>query len=1136
MTRSVLRWLLVALFLLQGHNPAFADDTCVFAVTANDVPPNVVFLLDNGAEMEQILWHSGYNKDANYAVGGSVFTNSGGYVVQKSGNKYNLYPIQADLTIGTTGLLPDPESSSNTFTFNGRTITLPFVPSAAVDASGIKDNASRFRYSTNYLNWLFYGPYAGNGSDLPSKSRFYSAKQAIFAVARQTANRAKFGIYSFTSTTNGASNVQPLGMVVTTPLVSPSSSNVLDSSFANNINNMGTVTYSPLAEGLATIGGYFNSPSSGVVDLYCQRNFALVVTPGVSSADLGYAVGTRPSSFIDHDGDGRDSGDPRTLVIDGVSHTIPIGPNGSTWLDDVAHFMATNDMVSYRTGIQYVNTYTVGFMGSEGGRRFLINTSNNGNDNKNLYDSTDPEYGKYHFEAASPEGLAQSLIDALNAILEKTNAFAAPVVPITRTTSGNRLYMSFFTPNSKSIFWEGNVVKLGLNTNLEIVDKNGNLATYPNGALKDTIEPFWATVDWADTTKANGVLNTARNIYSYLGSSTALTNASNQFTTSNASLTAAVLGNPTHTTAQIISYVRGADVFDEDGDAIITENRKLITGDVLHSEPLVHQYIHSSGTLTLTDISGTFQVGENIRGSKGGYATITSVGGGAVNYSALKSPFTKDEQITGLISEAEATIGAEPDVTMIYYGANDGMLHAVRDTNGTEAWGFIPPNQLARLKLMVESTSHQYYVDASPKIYLYDINGNGFIDAGDKVILVSGERKGSTGYFALDVTDPEAPLFLWRINQSSEATSTLPAAARATPVVPQLGESWSEPRFGKVKTSAADTVGTPVFVVGGGYSGTNSFGKAVLVINALTGQPVKIFENASVGTNITAMNYSIPSAVRAMDTDRNGFLDKIYVGDMGGQVWRIGRFDVDELGNDIDFPKANENINDWQGQKLFAAGCNEANCTDAIDNNANGLIDEWRKFFYPPTVTLEVGHDLVLIGSGDRENPCSWFTLDEMYAIRDDHSLLPVSVPPPAAWTRSDLTDVTLSAPLDPSKKGWLFSLAPGEKVLAESTVFAGRFYFTTFTPNNDSCVPGGAATLYELSYNSGELLESIVLGGGIPSRPVVVISDTAAAMFISVGSANPDAESPSTTAAILKPETPPLGLNLHNIWWKEGD
>ena len=44
----------------------YADDTCTFMTTANDIPPNIVILLDNGASMEEIVWHSGYNNSVDY--------------------------------------------------------------------------------------------------------------------------------------------------------------------------------------------------------------------------------------------------------------------------------------------------------------------------------------------------------------------------------------------------------------------------------------------------------------------------------------------------------------------------------------------------------------------------------------------------------------------------------------------------------------------------------------------------------------------------------------------------------------------------------------------------------------------------------------------------------------------------------------------------------------------------------------------------------------------------------------------------------------------------------------------------------------------------------------------------------------
>ena len=91
-------------------------------------------------------------------------------------------------------------------------------------------------------------------------------------------------------------------------------------------------------------------------------------------------------------------------------------------------------------------------------------------------------------------------------------------------------------------------------------------------------------------------------------------------------------------------------------------------------------------------------------------------------------------------------------------------------------------------------------------------------------------------------------------------------------VIPELGQSWSEPEFGRVKTTDADTSGTAVFFIGGGYSAGNSAGKAVLAIDVFTGAVVKKFT--------TGMNYSVASNVKIVDADHNGFVDKVYVGDL----------------------------------------------------------------------------------------------------------------------------------------------------------------------------------------------------------------------------------------------------------------
>jgi type IV pilus assembly protein PilY1 len=576
---------------------------------------------------------------------------------------------------------------------------------------------------------------------LPDKSRFYYAKKALMTVAKLAANQVQFGIHNFTSNADGASNVQPLKMVVQEPLATFPEDNILSSEYINNINNMATVTYSPLAEGLSSVAGYYGSPSAGVVGEYCQKNFVIVVSSGISSEDQAPASQSTPASLSDYDNDAAAGGVGEGNIKENETiYSIPIKQNGSTYLDDVAYYLYSNDVVGYQHGHQNVMTYTIGFMGDHLGNLYLKNTSNNGNGNLNLYDTTHEEYGKYHYEAQDPDELSSVLLAAIKDILSGTSSFTAPVVPVTRTTSGNRIYMAFFKPQEGN-FWEGNVTKFAIADDNSIIDANGNPATWPNGAIRGDAIPYWQTKDWADPTKTNYIHNASRNIYTYLGDNEDLTASSNAFIPPpvNLELTTTVLGNPTHTVTEIIDYVRGADVFDEDGDSDTTENRIVITGDVLHSEPLVLNYLYPDGS------------------SK----------------------------------------------TMVYFGSNDGMLHAVLDetdpdvdienneTNyGTEAWAFIPPDQLHRLKDMVEGLNHQYYVDASPKAYFYDVNADGLIDVMDKIILICGERKGGSSYFALDVTNPLAPKYLWRIDQISSKTGTLELIDTSIYTNPTYGGSF----------------------------------------------------------------------------------------------------------------------------------------------------------------------------------------------------------------------------------------------------------------------------------------------------------------------------------------------------------
>jgi type IV pilus assembly protein PilY1 len=148
----------------------------------------------------------------------------------------------------------------------------------------------------------------------------------------------------------------------------------------------------------------------------------------------------------------------------------------------------------------------------------------------------------------------------------------------------------------------------------------------------------------------------------------------------------------------------------------------------------------------------------------------------------------------------------------------------------------------------------------------------------------------------------------------------------------------------------------------------------------------------------------------------------------------------------------------------------------------------------------------------------------------------PLSTPP--ALSSSGATDVDSNGYDD---EGWYIQLATGEKVLAENSIFYKRLYITSFTPNNDPCLPGGVGKLYALNYLTGSATtlfsssRSIEIGGGIPSKPVIVINASgSSSMFISVGSTNPDATSESFEAGILKVDPLAPTINFFYLWWLE--
>ena len=429
---------------------------------------------------------------------------------------------------------------------------------------------------------------------------------------------------------------------------------------------------------------------------------------------------------------------------------------------------------------------------------------------------------------------------------------------------------------------------------------------------------------------------------------------------------------------------------------------------------------------------------------------------------------------------------------VIIVGANDGMLHAFNAETGAEEWAFIPNSLLGSLKN--SATRHTYYVDSSPKVtdvwFYSDSNLSGITKTRDewKTVLISGLRKGGKHYFALDVTDTLNPRYLWEFPKATDSAT-----------LAKLGQSWSEPAIGRIRIQ----VGTELYerwvaFIGGGFDNTNVTGKAFFVIDIKTGDILAEF------SGLPGMDYSMTAAPTAVDTNFNGYIDKVYVADLSGQMWV---FDI-----------SSANTADWTGRRLFRPA---------------GAPSGREPVYYQPAVSLDNRRTpWVFFGSGDRENPTDTNSRNKFYAVKDDGV---GSYPRDEGNLRNvtDFTDQTFTTPQWPLK-GWYIQLARSEKVLSKPAVFSNLLYFTTYTyPSEDECNRTGEASLYVVEYLSGggalvlddysvgrPSARSETIGEGIPSAPVISVNLEGKAS-VTIGTTSGEiltrkGYSPSTTKEIL--------------------
>ena len=956
-------------------------------------------------------------------------------------------------------------------------------------------------YSTPTPNVLIFLDNTANWN-----TRFANERSALATVFAGISNNFNVGLFLYTET--GAGNGGPDGAYVRAAVRNMNATNrVLMSGLVNSFDILGdkgnnaTVSLA-MYEAYAYFAGI--AARSGIK---AKRDFTGNFIAGLNSSNKIYAVpGNALSSSAASDytspivdgcqrnvliyisngppNDNNSSLKASELLLKGLlgkdPDTIALSPSGQqgNWGDEFTRYMASADVNPSIPGDQHVITYTIE-IDPDGAGQGPATTA--------LYKSMAKNGGGKYF--AVNGGNAGDIAATLNQILDEVQAvnsvFASSTLPVSvnvRGTHLNQVYIGVFRPDAlKSPKWFGNLkmYTLGLDTSTDslfLADANNAPAENPlTGFVTPSAKSYWTepSTFWSyrptnlngaggDSDSPDGELvekggvaqqlridyatsQSARKLYTCTASAGGYCASGDDlsltpFDSANSDITVADLGAADATErANVINWTRGADHFDENADLSTSDIRASVHGDVLHSRPAVVNF------------------GRN----------------GAAD---------------------------ENDV-IAFYGSNDGVFRAIKggmaSDGGTELWGFIPREFFGKLKrlrddapIISSSNKKPYFIDGSIAVYQEDLNGDGALVKadGDKVYLYLAMRRGGRLLYALDVSDPENPAMLWRRDSSSTGFA-------------ELGETWSAPTVANVPGYA-----NPVLIMGAGYDaavedvnpclitasnaagvtwtsggtvtyslGTcsvsggastttaRSMGRGVMIVDAVTGnllwQAGKSPSGASYNLAVSGMDYSISSDISVIDANRDGIKDTGYVGDNGGNVWRLNFGDP--------------NPANWKVVKIAAVG-------------AHTTVDR-RKFQYPPDVVFSQDaagkFTAVLIGSGDREHPFDATVTDRFYLFKDRGAAAPTPI--------ADTDPFDATGAVGANSYGYKITLAPGEKSVSSAVTVSGITYFNTNQPSDTAAVGScgsnlGIARQYSINYQDASASNTTVAGTQVTARATV--------------------------------------------------
>ncbi len=924
-----------------------------------------------------------------------------------------------------------------------------------------------------------------------------------------------------------------------------------------DLQNTGCDTYTPLAETYYVCMQYFKQeavdssldyangctgPFNNTNDPYynnaefvsCAKSFVILLTDGASTKDRQI-----PDFLKDYDGDGNDSS--------------TYSSDGTNYLDDIALYARTNDLRSDLSGDQNMILYCVYAFGNEDNARSLLMDAarNGGFDDKNGNGKPDGDYDDpaedreewdadgngvpdTYFEAQDGFQLEEELMNAITDILKRAASGTAASVLATTSQGEGNLIQAYFLPSynegTTELEWLGYLQSLW-------VDAYGNLREdtvndYELDETEDRVMVFFQDEGSGDTKvktyevsadapypdldndtytelgldeivpvweagKALAKMDASdRYIFTYLDSDEDevvddvdddILNTSGEvisFTTSNAASIKPYLGVQDGGTwshlgdsydtrvTNVINWIRGVEVTDLRTRTRTVDDEEKVwkLGDIVHSTPV-----------TISRPTGRYDILY-----------------GDTSYRDYYTKYKNRE-------------------TVVYVGANDGMLHAITswqyeydgtvgvytqpsatvESIGQEIWAYIPRTLLPQLKwLPATDYSHVYYVDLMPsvidaKIFTADdTHPNGWgtvlvcgLNMGGREICVDADFDGNGSdevktfkptYFALDVTNPRDPKLLWEKSYDYMAMST------SIPKLLKVEDKWFV-TFG----SGPD-----------GYNGESTQNGYMYVVDLATGQPCNTDGSLCDGNDYlyqTSESYAYFTSPTVVDKElsTNFTHDAVYMGETyyASNTWKSKLYKLNIPCTTCDWDTGTQvyvdTPDDWLDPKVMFQTNNPIQADLAASTDKFGNL--WMYFGTGRYIEEDDKTDSqqqYLFGIKDPfynetlyggDSPSYYHSTSTNKALdtgdlldSDDFRISTTGVVYSGNSTYGGWNDLLTAAR---AEDGWMRSLSsgsPSERCITKASILGGMVFVPTYVPTDNTCGFGGDSYIYSLYYETG--------------------------------------------------------------------